>query len=333
MTLEILLLAALSAPSAAAVVVPTRFEADRIFAVPDTIDGKPLKLYTDTGGGTNLICQSAAQTLGLKIDALKLDDEEAAELGKDAGKTTPVFRGTGVPANADGDASFLVTDCARNPMMSGIGEGLLSSRWFAGRVWTFDYAAHTLTMQGKDWQPARAAAFTPIGLRDASAQGPAFSMPRMTIRIDGHALDMLLDTGATGHPTAEAQSAQGGEAVNGYRATSFITRSTFEALHAAHPQWTVVDKGDDLLAPRLVARVIRVPQVEIGGWLVGPVWFTERPDSAFRQMMSSMTDKPVEGAIGGNALRHFVMTLDYAQRKAYFTCADDCSAARPRPAP
>lgn len=332
MTPHILLVAALSATNGAAV-VPTRFEADRVFAVPETKDGKPLKLYTDTGGGANLLCRSAAERLGLTIEPLKLDADEAAELGKDAGKATPAFRGDSIPANADGDASFLVADCSHGPMTSGMGEGLLSSRWFAGRVWTFDYAAHTLKMDGTDAPPPGVAHKTPMGLRAASAQGPAFSMPRVTIRVDGRDLDVLLDTGATGHPTAAGESAQGSGAVNGYRATSFVTKSTFEDWHTAHPDWTVVADGDDIFAPRFVARLIRVPTVEIGGWNVGPVWFTERPDNAFRKMMSSMTDKPVEGAIGGNALRHFVMTLDYARGTAYFACADGCGPATPPRAP
>lgn len=332
MTPHILLLAILSAPNATAV-IPTRFEAGRVFAVPETKDGKPVKLYTDTGGGANLLCRSAAERLGLEIDPLKLDAEEAKEIGSDAGKATPAFRGGSIPPNADGDASFLVTDCSRGPMASGMGDGLLSSRWFAGRVWTFDYGAHTLAMDGAGWQPPAAAHKTPMGLRAASANGPAFSMPRVTIRVDGHDLDVLLDTGATGHPTAEGESAQGAGAVEGYRATSFVTKSTFDAWHTAHPDWTVVENGDDLFAPRLVARLIRVPSVEIGGWSVGPVWFTERPDTAFRKMMSSMTDKPVEGAIGGNALAHFVMTLDYVHGAAWFACADGCDAATPRPAP
>jgi hypothetical protein len=49
--------------------------------------------------------------------------------------------------------------------------------------------------------------------------------------------------------------------------------------------------------------------------------------------MSSMTDKPVEGAIGGNALRHFRMTLDYPRGTAYFACVDDCAAITPPRAP
>jgi len=326
MPVHLLLVAALSATNAATV-IPTRFEADRVFAVPETKDGKPLKLFTDTGGGMNLLCRAAAERAGLSIGPLPstLDADDAAELGKDAGSTTPAFRGNSIPANADGNASFIVTDCSHGPMKSGgMGEGLLSSRWFAGRVWTFDYPAHTLTLNGSDWKPPSTAHETVMGLRTESAQGPAFSMPRVAIRVEGHDLDVLLDTGATGHPTADGESAQGAGAVEGHRATSFIAKSTFDAWHAAHPDWTVVEKGDDLFAPRFIARMIRVPAIEIASWSVGPVWFTERPDGAFRQMMSSMTDQPVEGAIGGNALRHFHVTVDYPGSAAYFRCTQDC---------
>ncbi|HVT31296.1 MAG TPA: hypothetical protein VHE32_01520 [Rhodanobacteraceae bacterium] len=329
---QVLLLAALSAPDAAAV-IPARFEADRIFATPQTKGGEPLKIFVDTGGGSNLLCRSAAERAGLAIAPLKLEGEDAAELGENAGKTTPTFRDDSIPANADGDASFLVIDCSRGPMGSGMRDGLLSSRWFSGRAWTFDYAAHTLALESKGGHAPKAAHATPMGLRAKSAEGPAFSMPRLTVRVDGHDLDVLLDTGATGHPTPAGEAAQGAAAVDGYRATSFITKSTFDAWHAAHPDWTVVEKGDDIFAPKFVARLIRVPSVEIAGWRVGPVWFTDRPDGAFRTMMSSMTDKPVEGAIGGNALKHFRMTLDYPRGTAYFACVDDCASITPRRAP
>jgi hypothetical protein len=328
-----LLLATMSAHGldTALQVLPTRFEADRIFAVPQLRDGKTLTLYTDTGGGANLLCRSPAERLGIKIDPVKLDPDEEAELGKDPGKALLEFReGKGVPANSDGDASFLVIDCSHGPMATGMGEGLLSSRWFAGRVWTFDYPAHTLTLEGSAWKPQVGASRVDLGLRHASADGPAFSMPRITVRVDGHDLDLLLDTGATGHPTPAAQAAEGGESAGGFRATSFITTSTFEAWHTAHPDWQVVKDGDDLFAPRFLARTIRVPSVDIAEATIGPVWFTERPDGAFRKMMSRMTDKPVEGALGGNALRHFEMTLDYRNGAAYFRCTRECGPTPPR---
>ena len=44
----------------------------------------------------------------------------------------------------------------------------------------------------------------------------------------------------------------------------------------------------------------------------------------FHKYMSGIMDKQVEGAIGGNALRHFVMTVDYPRATAYFRCVKDC---------
>ena len=64
-----------------------------------------------------------------------------------------------------------------------------------------------------------------------------------------------------------------------------------------------------------------------------PGWFTWRPDANFREYMSGMMDAQVEGAIGGNALRHFVMTVDYPGAAAYFRCIEGCGPIRPRPAP
>ncbi|AOH35153.1 hypothetical protein BGP89_01255 [Luteimonas sp. JM171] len=101
-----------------------------------------------------------------------------------------------------------------------------------------------------------------------------------------------------------------------------------------HPEWRVIQgaqagTGSDM---------IEVPEVEIAGFTVGPVWFTHRPDAAFHDMMSSMMDQRVEGAIGGNAFRHFVMTVDYPRAVAYFRCAAGCGSrpaatAKPPPGP
>jgi hypothetical protein len=322
--------------NATATAIPTQFEADRVFATPQTMAGQPLKLYTDTGGGANLLCRDAALRLQLEVALLPPDPELEGELGKGVGTTAlPGLRaGSEIPANADGDANFLVPDCTSTggKFAASMGEGLLSSRWFAGRTWTWNYPAHTLTLEDRGWKPDASARRTTIGFRAASANSPAFHMPRITARVDHQNIDLLLDTGATGYPTAAAQRAQGGDLVGGARATSFITTSVLEGWHRAHPDWSLVDDGDVLFAPRFHARLIRVPHVTIGGWSVGPVWFTERPDGNFRQVMSSMTDRPIDGALGGNALAHFAMTIDYPAGAAYFRCVRDCKATPP-PAP
>jgi len=323
----------LSIATAHAATIPSRFEADRVFATPTTTAGETLRLYTDTGGGANLLCRNLARRLGLRVEALPPNGELASELGDDLGRATlpPFAPAAGIPANQDGDASFLVHDCKKTG--KSLGEGLLSQHWFAGRVWTWDYPARRLSLESANWTPASSARSTPLGFKPAGAESPAFHMPRITVRIDGKPIDLLLDTGATGSPTQQALAAQPTPVpVNGARATSFITKSTLDGWHAAHPDWTVVEQADDLFAPRFIARAIRVPQVDVAGSAIGPVWFTERPDAAFRRMMSSMTDRPVEGALGGNALARFRMTLDYANAVAYFECLRDC-AATPPPAP
>lgn len=81
------------------------------------------------------------------------------------------------------------------------------------------------------------------------------------------------------------------------------------------------------LARRFKASIIEVPSLEIAGCSVGPVRFTEWPDDAFHRMMAEIMDKPPAGTVGGNALDHFVMTVDYPRATAWFTCVRGCTAA------
>jgi hypothetical protein len=84
----------------------------------------------------------------------------------------------------------------------------------------------------------------------------------------------------------------------------------------------VIEHGDGIAGGRL----IEVPEVEIAGWRIGPVWFTERQDASFVGM-SRYTDQPVTGAAGGNIFQHFRMTLDYPAGVAWFACAAGCRSA------
>ena len=64
----------------------------------------------------------------------------------------------------------------------------------------------------------------------------------------------------------------------------------------------------------------------MAGKRVGPVRFTRRPDRAFDEFMSSMTDAPVVGALGGSGLRYFRVSVDYGRGVAVF---ERRSLARP----
>ena len=63
--------------------------------------------------------------------------------------------------------------------------------------------------------------------------------------------------------------------------------------------------------------MIEVPEVEVAGWKVGPVWFTRRVPWNFK-WMSSYMDRPISASIGGSFLSYFRVTLDYPKSVAYF---------------
>jgi hypothetical protein len=132
--------------------------------------------------------------------------------------------------------------------------------------------------------------------------------------VDGESLDLLFDTGATVELTAEAHR-QLGEAAPATQATSFITSSVLGHWRARHPDWPVIPGADRSVTGMAM---IQVPEVRIADLGVGPVWFTERPDANFHQYMAQWMDRPVEGALGGDALRFFRVTVDYPAAVARF---------------
>jgi len=301
-------------------VLPTIYEAGHFFAVPKTRDGQRLKLLVDTGGGgaggMYWISTSAAKRLHLKSIACTAD-----------GQHPPVVRlpdyklGLGLPPPGEvpcGAALLVFPQAASNY------DGQLGAGYLPGRTWTFDYPAQRLTFEGDAWQPSALAHRSPLGFPHNAKGTPSSGFARITIRVDGQPLDMLLDTGASSFPTPDAARISGTPTVEGEGVASYITTGTLERWHKAHPDWRVVENVDEKVAARPLKRIIEVPEVEIANWSVGPVWFTEQPDKAFHQFMAQMMDKPTEGAVGGNVFRHFVMTIDYPHEAAYFRCVSGC---------
>ena len=281
--------------------LPTALESDRWFLVTATRDGAPLRLYLDSAGGM-FLTRAAADRLKLAVSRETLDGEatDVAPFPALADPRIPRPELPAMPVTAAGS----IDD----------GDGMLGAPWFAGHTFAFDYPRRRLELRAPGDLPRvgpehRVAVGFPRG-----ADGAVISpYGRIQMTVDGETIDMLLDTGATVDLTDTAIAALGGTAR--LRATSFITRTVFDRWHAAHPDWRVLDHADRTAKD---APMIEVPRVSVGGYEVGPVWFTWRPDDAFHQFMAQYMDKPSEGALGGDAFRTLRVTVDWTAGAATF---------------
>ena len=285
------------------------FVEDRVIVDAPLAGGGTLRFFTDSGGGATLLTQAAAQRLDL---ATKPPTEHADELPPGA----RIFAGalplapSALPTPPSPTIVVAFTVTKDTPVDS---DGTLGNNWFAGHVWTWNYAAGTFALERADWAPPAGTQVVPIGLRPASANRPALAFPRIDVTIAGEPASMLLDTGGTTYLTPEAAQRLGGPRV---RSTSMIVASRVAAWRKAHPDWPVIEHAQAGTG----SRMIEVPDVRIAGLQVGPVWFTERADANY-EWMSAMTDRPIVGSIGGNAFHTLVMTIDYPHGRAAFARA------------
>lgn len=302
--------------------LPARFEADRVYLQARSPAGETLRLYTDTGGGL-FLKQAAVERLTLPQETLA-DAAARAQLGERARVTRlPDFAlaaGIPPPPADDGRLMVLPRDMAGAQLPgTSADDGMLGQAWFAGGIWTWDYPGRIFRREDRGWKPAGDLQRIPLGFKTDESGARLAAFPRMQIEIDGRRLSLLLDTGAMTVLTPQALAAldDGGRPE---RATSMIVDEIFQAWRKAHPDWRVIEQaqagtGSDM---------IEVPEVIIAGQRIGPVWFTQRDNRNFHDFMSSFMDARVDGALGGNAFRHFVMTVDYPAAAAYFRCVQGC---------
>lgn len=281
--------------------LPARFDHDRIYVRPVTLRGDTLELYTDTGGGLFLYRQ-VAERFGLQL-------VNAGTASNPFYVTSlPEFRkGLSIPGPLTRQGRMPVYDPpAKEKETAGFTrDGILGQEWFAGRVWTFDYLRGHLYLRAPGDVP-RNKSRVPLGFKTDGHGRRELNFPRIQVSIDGEILDLLFDTGATTSLSGKAMDVLG-DRKSRERATSFISTAVFEKWRGRHPDWRVIESAEEETGEAM----IEVPLVSVAGHDVGPVWFTRRPDKSFHEFMSRFTDKRVEGALGGNALRFFRLTVDY----------------------
>jgi len=293
-------------------VMPVLYDGDRFFVQPVTSTGQTLTFYTDSGGGL-FIYRDSAERFRLKIT-------NAAQEGKEPFYVAalPTFRAKAsipVPEWRQGRLPVLPRDSKSHEFSSKIREdGMLGQEWFAEHVWTFDYPGKRLLLRAPgDVPDVPAEHRVELGFPKDEKGERALDFPRIRAEIDGQTFDLLLDTGATTE-LSEAAAAATKDRGARIRATSFIVASTFDDWTRRHPDWRVIPEGDQFQKESM----IEVPSIKVAGWEVGPVWFTRRADKNFHEFMSRFMDKTIEGALGGNVLRAFRMTVDYPGATAYF---------------
>ena len=286
------------------IILPARFDEHRIFVEPVLENGKTVLFYTDTGGGL-FIYKKWAETLNLITPGL----EKVSPIN------FPVFnKSTSIPAPIGSKGRLFVLKRRENSKDNYY--GMLGQAWFADRIWTFDYPRKQLLLWDKTPKKLDAVSESnkvKLAFKNDLSGKRVLHFPRIQVEIDDETLDLLFDTGATTYLAESAlnQLNDGGKTV---RSTSFITNLVFSRWQKRHPDWRIIEKAESTTGEAM----IEVPKIKIAGYTIGPVWFTRRANKNFHEFMSRFMDKRVEGAIGGNALRYFRVTVDYPKAIAYF---------------
>lgn len=288
-------------------VLPVKYDEHRFYVQPVTEDGTTLNFFTDTGGGLFVFSDV--------VERLKLPVQKPEAEGAPGAVMLPEFKSNAaIPAPLGSRERLSVAPVSMRNHLSHDWSGMLGQQWFAGRVWTFDYPNRRLLLRAaEDLPKTKPEHKIVLGFQINAAGRRTTNFPRIAVTIDGETVDLLLDTGATTDLTGAAlQSLKDNHPA--VRATSFITTSVFERWRKAHPDWRVIENAEN----ESKAAMIEVPEIRVGGYRTGAVWFTVRPDKNFHEYMSQWMDKKVEGALGGNALRYFRITVDYPGSVAVF---------------
>lgn len=292
-------------------ILPTSYEGHRFYVEPVTTDGRKFKFFTDTGGG-DFIFNDAVERNNLPIE------EHTAEGRKFKVVTLPSFKSDlSIPLPQGKNGRLRVSKESKQSAdwwVGGEADGMLGQEWFGERVWTFDYPGRRLLLHASGDLPKYDSTHkVTLGFQVDEKGKRALDFPRIQVIIDSETLDLLFDTGAT---TSLSDSAlkimQDKDGV--VRATSFITNSIFQKWQQRHPDWRVIEKAETTTGQSM----IEVPSVTVAGYTVGPIWFTNKPDKSFHEFMTQFMDKKIEGALGGNALRFFQITVDYPNAIAIF---------------
>jgi hypothetical protein len=300
--------------------IPTRYIGDRFFATPITPAGDTIPIFLDTAGGT-LIWEPDITALGLTLDSVKTSSgayRHAVAL--------PAFRADRsvppvVTASLQGDKllAYPISDPnGFGALIAHSSSMQLGQLWFDGRSWLFDYPRHQLALStGAALSLGSTAHSIGFDFQTDSMGNKASHTPRMSVVVDGDSLKMLFDTGASIWLTDDAMK-QINDGLPKERATSHIRMSLYKKWHARHPDWRVIEHGDQWSNADLIV----VPTVRIAGFDAGPVLFSALLSDTSSRYVAPPARARIDGMLGGSALRYFTVAVDYPRRAAQFLPAE-----------
>ena len=279
-------------------------------------------------------------------DSSRVWDTSAARLGLPVQATSaatpttraslPAFRPMrGLPSPSSGGGLVLVVPPQDqfDTLMARVTDGQLGWDWFADRIWTLDYPGQKLWLQSQGLPPSPAEAHdVQLGFAVDAGGRRIRQVPRIGVEIDGESWNMLFDTGATAWINETALQSVGDHGP-AERSWSLMWQTVIDGWRARHPDWRYVADADRVSH----ASMILVPVVRIAGFDVGPVWFGSLAHAITNPPATPpdapITQRQIVGTIGGNALSHFVIDLDYPAAVARFSRATSGTSSMPRRRP
>lgn len=301
-------------------IVPTHFvDGERFYFKLPLANNDTLLAFGDTGGGISFLAPKAVSKgdinsnlkRGIVKAMMPLQYILFQDLVKDKNYPVPSFQRNFVIRNPflavtspalmippmDDELKFMLDV---QPEI----EAFLGQSFFMGHSWTIDYLNEQITVNtALNDSLVNDANVQKLGFKKNIRQEKIFGHPSMQVVIEGDTIDVLFDTGAS-----IVLSEDGQKMLKTTKKTlggSFIAASLYNKWRKEHPEWKFYPKAD------LAGDIIEVPTVTISGHKVGPVLFAVRRDEVWSNGMIASMDKVVKGAIGGSALKHFKVTIDY----------------------
>ena len=294
--------------------VDVKFHCDRIYAV-NKISNKEQLFFTDSGGGLSpFVFKNTVKPWN--VSNLKYNQFKE-------GNYDFVLANTKWPKNIKigfyPDNTYLkglkVVDCVKEKnnefcfLKSFMKDGFIGADWYADKAWKLDYKNKKVSYSRMSSEITGAER---IGFKVLNGKRVTHQ-PTMSIEIDGKKYFMLFDTGATANYSSDARKTI--KLKDQFCGASFMKASLFDLLSKKYPLWKIIKSGDHFSGG---SDLLKIPAIKVGGHIVGPIWFAKRSNAVYEKYSKKYVDRPIDGAVGGNILKNFLVTIDYIGNQIRF---------------